>query len=97
LPDRGFAGSTSRATATIKPEPAGDRSAKPTLYTSYSNAADIAYAPEGALKEGLKMVKTLREEIKRLQLGSKMREDVWMRELQRCVGLTEISCPTLTN
>jgi hypothetical protein len=54
------------------------------LYTQYSNAADIAYVPEGALKEGLKMVKTIREEIKKLKLGSKMREDVWMRELQRC-------------
>ena len=30
------------------------------------------------------MVKTIREEIKKLKLGSKMREDVWMRELQRC-------------
>lgn len=31
------------------------------------------------------MVQTLEQGIKKLQLGSKMRSDVWMRELDRCV------------
>jgi hypothetical protein len=56
---------------------------KPTLYTAYSTVADIVYAPELALQEGLRMVKTLREEIKTLKLGSKLRQDVWSRELER--------------
>jgi hypothetical protein len=56
---------------------------KPTLYTVYSSASDIPYAPEGALKEGLLMVETIKTNIKKLQLGSKLRQDVWMRELER--------------
>lgn len=51
------------------------------LYQVYDSAADITYTPEASLKEGLGMVKTLREGIKKLQLGSKLRQDVWLREL----------------
>ena len=81
--------STSRANAsTVQPkcEDVIMRNAlntKPTLYTVYSTAADIAYTPELALKEGLNMVKTIKEDIKKLKLGQ-LRNDVWLRELQRC-------------
>lgn len=56
---------------------------KPTLYTVYNVATDISYAPEEALKTGLGMVKTIKENIKKLELGSKLRKDVWLREIER--------------
>ena len=30
------------------------------------------------------MVKTLKSSIKTLELGNKMRKDVWLREIERC-------------
>jgi hypothetical protein len=56
---------------------------KPTLYTVYSSASDIPYTPEEALNEGLSMVRTIKTSVQSLQLGSKLRQDVWMRELDR--------------
>ncbi|KAJ2931653.1 hypothetical protein H1R20_g5445, partial [Candolleomyces eurysporus] len=47
----------------------------------YQSAAEIDYAPERALGEGLKMVNTVEEGLKTLVLGSKMRQDVWKREI----------------
>ena len=45
---------------------------------------EIDYLPENALKEGLGMVKTLKSSIKTLELGNKLRKDVWLREIERC-------------
>jgi hypothetical protein len=56
---------------------------KPCLYTVYDSAADISYVPETALKEGVGMVKEIREGIKKLELGSKLRQEVWLREMER--------------
>jgi hypothetical protein len=56
---------------------------KPRLYTVYDAATDVPYQPEGALTEGLGMVKTLKARIKKLQLGSRLRQDVWLREIER--------------
>ncbi|KAH7922469.1 hypothetical protein BV22DRAFT_1106623 [Leucogyrophana mollusca] len=58
------------------------RHPKPTLYTIYESAADIHYTPEAALEEGLKMVKTLKGSVKKIELGSKLRKDVWLREIE---------------
>lgn len=69
-------------TGNAPPEP---ETAKPTIYTHYGSAFDISYTPEDALKEGLAMVKTIRNNIKKLQLGSKLRQDVWLRELEKYV------------
>jgi hypothetical protein len=55
-------------------------------YTIYSGSKDIVYTPEASLKEGLAMVKTLEGNIQSLKLGSKLREDVWKRELSRQVA-----------
>lgn len=63
---------------------AASHAALPT-YTIYQSPRDISYAPEEALTEGLAMVKTLKANIKRLELGSKLRKDVWLREIERCV------------
>lgn len=55
------------------------------LYAKHQFAHEIDYAPEVALKEGLAMVNTLKLNIKKLELESKMRKDVWLREIERCV------------
>lgn len=51
---------------------------EPTLYRLHDSADDIAYTPESALHEGLGMVKTLRAQIDKLELGNKLRKDVWL-------------------
>ncbi|KAG1886363.1 uncharacterized protein F5891DRAFT_1120509 [Suillus fuscotomentosus] len=55
---------------------------EPTLYHLYEFADEITYTPEHALHEGLGMVKTLKIGIEKLELGSsKLRKDVWLREI----------------
>ncbi|KAG1892585.1 hypothetical protein F4604DRAFT_1700262 [Suillus subluteus] len=55
---------------------------EPTLYQLYDFADEIAYTPESALHEGLGMVKTLKVAIEKIELGSsKLRKDVWLREI----------------
>lgn len=51
------------------------------LYTTYTSVQDIKYTPEKALSEGLGMVKAIKKCISKLDLGSKMRKDVWLREV----------------
>lgn len=63
--------------------PAAPEESKPRLYSIYDSATDVPYQPEDALKEGLAMVKTLKANIKKLELGSKLRQDVWLREIER--------------
>lgn len=58
---------------------------KPTLFTVYNTANEIVHTPEAALKEGLGMVKTIKDTLKQLELGSKLRQEVWDRELTKCV------------
>ncbi|KAF9055172.1 hypothetical protein BDZ89DRAFT_1055778 [Hymenopellis radicata] len=57
-------------------------------YKVYTSPDDIVYSPENALGEGLGMVQTLQESIKNLQLGSKMRQEVWDREIESLTGQT---------
>ena len=52
-------------------------------FNLYESVDEIQYQPEAALKEGLGMVKSLRVNVNRLELGSKLRKDVWIRELER--------------
>ncbi|KAJ6614316.1 hypothetical protein B0H10DRAFT_2045676 [Mycena sp. CBHHK59/15] len=52
-----------------------------TDYTVSHSGANIAYSPEYALEQGLKMVKKISSSIECLQLGSKLRQEVWKREL----------------
>lgn len=70
----------------------GDAQMQPSVAESsfaiHHSAADIRYQPEDALKEGLAMVKTLKTNIKKLSLGSRLREDVWLREIE---GLVPVS------
>lgn len=52
------------------------------LYQIFDKYEDIEYVPENALKNGLNMVATLKDSLKKLELGSKLRKDVWMREIE---------------
>lgn len=61
----------------VKPE------VKKCLYRFFQSAAEITYEPEAALKEGLNIVKTLKGDISKLELGSQLRRDVWNREIER--------------
>lgn len=62
---------------------------KASLYRRFESATEITYQPENALKEGLGMVKALKGKVKTLELGSKLRKEVWLREVERSVA----SCP----
>lgn len=55
------------------------------LFKKYESVEDIHYAPEDALKEGLGMVKTIKMNLKSLNVGSKMRQEVWMNEIKKSV------------
>jgi hypothetical protein len=58
---------------------------EPMLYQLYESADNIPYTPEAALQAGLGMVKTLKAGIDKLELGSKLRKDVWLREIEKYV------------
>ncbi|KAG6857363.1 hypothetical protein H0H87_005666 [Tephrocybe sp. NHM501043] len=62
-----------------------------TCFSVYTSPKDIKYTPEKALKEGLGMVTSIKASLKHLQLGSKLRQEVWMREIDRCVHYTTVS------
>ncbi|KAG2348817.1 hypothetical protein BDR05DRAFT_873352 [Suillus weaverae] len=56
------------------------------LYQLYDSADNISYTPEAALQAGLGMVKTLKAGIYKLELGSKLRKDVWLREIDNLLS-----------
>lgn len=70
----------------MNPLPDVPEDTKPSLYTIYTSAAEIPYLPEDALKEGVGMVHALKASINKLELGSKLRKDVWLREIDRFVA-----------
>jgi ABC-type multidrug transport system fused ATPase/permease subunit len=49
-------------------------------YTRYHSASEIAYTPDGVLREGLGMVESVNSKLEHLDLGSKLRKEVWLRE-----------------
>lgn len=51
------------------------------LYTRYASVQDITYTPEIALQQGLAMVKAIQKEVLPLELGTRMRKEVWLREV----------------
>lgn len=62
-------------------QPSQDKVDPKSDYTIYASAHDIPYSPEEALKEGSKMVKAIDANLKNVKLGSKMRQEVWRKEL----------------
>ncbi len=79
-----------------KPQNGSQQNAEHIFYTIYHNYEDIVYTPEDALKEGSGMVKTMKENLKKLELGSKLRREVWDREMAKLVNHLE-NCITLLN
>ena len=57
------------------------------VYRQYKSADEIEYTPERALQEGIAMVQDLGEHLKRLDVGSKLRKEVWAKEVDTCVFL----------
>ncbi|TFY80874.1 hypothetical protein EWM64_g3143, partial [Hericium alpestre] len=55
---------------------------KPFDFAIFNSPTDIDYTPENALKQGLSMVKSLKDNINKLELGSKLRKEVWLREIE---------------
>lgn len=60
-------------------------------YTKYASPEEISYTPEDALKTGLGIVSVIKEKIRLLDIGSKMRKEVWKKELDE---LSAHSTPT---
>lgn len=58
---------------------------KLSLFTIHKDVSEITYIPEDALKEGLGMVKTIKKVLTKLELSSKLRAEVWDRELVKFV------------
>jgi hypothetical protein len=65
------------------PAKTAEKTATVTSYTRFKSSGEIAYVPEEALRQGLKMVSAIRSGVKTLELGNKMRKEVWMREIER--------------
>ncbi|QRW06436.1 GTPase SLIP-GC protein [Ceratobasidium sp. AG-Ba] len=69
----------------IKPEvhhvPKGPLLPKPT-HKIYNSADEIDYTPENALAEGVQMAKTIGSYLNEIDLGSQLRKDVWLREVE---------------
>ena len=55
------------------------------FFTVHEDASEIAYVPEDALKEGLGMIKTIKQSLTKLELSSKLRAEVWDREITKFV------------
>ena len=53
------------------------------LRTIYANATDIVYTPENSLEHGLEMLKNIKYHVNKLEVGSKLRKDVWLREITK--------------
>ena len=52
-------------------------------YKKYASVDEIDYVPEDALKQGLGMIGSLKDFLKKLDIGSKLRQEVWMRDITK--------------
>ena len=67
----------------MRPRPSADFRAAADRLEKHASAAEIDYTPEKALQAGLSFTKVIDKRVKKLELGSKMRKDVWLREIAR--------------
>ena len=58
---------------------------RPKFFTVHEDASEITYVPEDALKDGLGMIKTIKQTLTKLELSSKLRAEVWDREITKFV------------
>lgn len=82
-PRKGLMKTDSFAELKMRPRPSADFRAAADSFEKHASAEEIDYTPEKALQAGLSMVKLIDKSVKRLELGSKMRKDVWLREIAR--------------
>jgi hypothetical protein len=61
---------------------------KPKFFTIHEDASEITYIPEDALKEGLGMIKSIKQSLTKLELSSKLRAEVWDREITKFVSVS---------
>ncbi|KAL0070833.1 hypothetical protein AAF712_002054 [Marasmius tenuissimus] len=61
---------------------AGPSRAPRRSFIVHESANDISYEPENALKQGLEMVSSIQNAMAGLQLGSKLRQQVWSKEIE---------------
>lgn len=85
-PRKGLMKTDSFAELKMRPRPSADFRAAADSFEKHATAEEIDYTPEKALHAGLSMVKLIDKSVKRLELGSKMRKDVWLREIARWVN-----------
>jgi len=58
---------------------------RPDEFLIFSSPKEITYGPEDALKQGLSMIKGMKAKIRKLEFCSKLRKEVWLREIDRFV------------
>jgi len=71
-----FAPAIPNANIKVQPEDAL-KPPKTWALKKHESARDIKYSTEDALKQGLHMVEILNTGLKKLELGSKLRQEVW--------------------
>lgn len=52
-------------------------------HKTYRSVDEIQYTPENALAEGVQMAKTIGAYLNQIDLGSQLRKDVWLREVEK--------------
>ncbi|KAG8926319.1 hypothetical protein FRC02_008968 [Tulasnella sp. 418] len=60
----------------------------PAPYVKYNSHQEIIYTPEGALSAGSAMIKVVKEKVRHLEIGSKLRKDVWKKDLDKLSNAT---------
>ncbi|KAJ3773109.1 hypothetical protein FB446DRAFT_18931 [Lentinula raphanica] len=68
-------------TGNALPPPTSTALVRSKNYTVYQSADEIPYSSEAALREGMEMVNCLKVFMNKLTLGSKLRQEVWNRDL----------------
>jgi hypothetical protein len=80
-------GATNRIRPTPVPANPSSSAAAPIPYApnyiTYASHQDISYEPEEALRQGLGMLRAIKHGVKKLEMGSKLRKEVWLREIER--------------
>lgn len=57
------------------------------LFKEYKTVDEVQYSPEAALRHGNKMVQMFKSRIESMNLGSKLRQEVWARDITKYVHL----------
>lgn len=58
--------------------------------TVHKPTSDILSPPETVLKQGSDMVESIEEAIRKLEIGSQLRKDVWLKEIERSAAFRNL-------